>query len=153
MKILLVFLFIVLHSLTAQTADLGIKLGFTGGPAISVMIHEQINENRSLNLSIGGLPRVALIIETGYRLHTGKNWPSYYQTGFNCYWFFRGELDGKNVKSIGFITGITRPFMRTMNYSAGIGFIYAPVLINPDFKEEFEDIIPIVPVLYLELVL
>ena len=47
--------------------------------------------------------------------------------------------------------GLTRSLMTSLGVDVGIGMLYAPLSINPWLKDEYPDIVPIVPMVGIEV--
>jgi len=79
--------------------DIGIggKMGFSGGPSISLVGSVKWNDRVSLNASVGGFPGIIMMTEANVRYHFSETtWSTYSQGGFGYISIFRGKGEGKN---------------------------------------------------------
>jgi len=151
-KVVLVVSLLAVGSANAIAIGIGVKTEFTGGPLFSVVGMTKLPNKLSLNVSVGGFPGIIMRAESNLRLSKEKKWSLYTQGGFGWTRIFRGSGENKNVMDVHFNIGISRYFPPSLNLSAGIGLLYAPYWANPWFKEKFSDVIPVAPMVSLEVV-
>lgn len=135
---------------------IGVKVGFSGGPAFSIIGMMRLSDNTFMDLSIGGFPEIVLIAESNLRYAHRKKWSPYIKTGIGVFCFFRGKGEGKSIKEIHLNFGISRNFKYPIKLSADIGIIYLPYFANKwiedEFDEEVKGMIPIVPTIGVEFI-
>lgn len=134
----------------AQINGFGLKLGFVGGPMISLLLDAQIKDKMSMNFSVGGFPGIIMRAESNFRYTTKKNWSPYFQAGFGYTMIFRGKGEGKDLKDIHINFGLSRKLWPAFHLNADIGLLYAPAFINPFVKENLKGVLPVVPTIELE---
>jgi hypothetical protein len=146
-KFVAVIILVLLTINIAQAGDtgIGVKMGFTGGPCFSAVGELELDNTSSLNLSVGGFPEIILRVETNYRYTIIKQWSPFMQIGIGYWEFFRGRGEGEGIIDIHLDFGISRSITPAFGFSANIGILYIPAVINPWFREEFSDGIAVVP--------
>jgi hypothetical protein len=146
--------FIALCISSAAGANIGFRAGFKDGPCLSFVFDQALNERLNLRVPVGGLPGVVMRAEANLRMsgvQSERKWSRYVEGGIGYFQFFRGEIDGENIKDVHFMLGLTRKFMTSSEVDFGIGALYAPFSINPWLREEHPDVIPVVPLIGIEL--
>ena len=151
-KIVFVVLLLVISPVNVMAIGIGLKTEIAGGPVLSVVGMTTLHNKLSLNLSVGGFPGIILRVEPNLRLSTEKKWLSYIQGGIGYWRGFRGKAENKNLVDIHFNAGISKSLSSSLILSADIGLIYVPHWINPAFIRELSGVIPIVPMISLEIV-
>ena len=139
---------------SATGADIGFRAGFKDGPFLSFVFDQALNERLNLRVPVGGLPGVVMRAEANLRMSRvpqENKWARYIEGGIGYFQFFRGEIDGENIKDIHFMMGLTRSLMTSLGVDVGIGMLYAPLSINPWLKDEYPNIVPIVPMVGIEV--
>ncbi len=148
----IVFIVLLLAISPVNVMAIGIGLKTTYGPILSVVGMTTLHDKLSLNISGGGFPGIIMRVVPNLRLSTEKKWLSYIQGGIGYWRGFRGNLKNKNLVDIHFNAGISKSLSSSLILSADIGLIYVPHWINPEFNEDFSDVIPIAPIISLEIV-
>jgi hypothetical protein len=149
-----IVLFITVCTGGAISADIGFRAGFKDGPLISFVFDQKLSERLSLSVPVGGLPGVVMRAEANLRMSgvpQENKWARYIEGGIGYFQFFRGEIDGENIKDIHFMLGLTRNFRKSFWADVGVGMLYAPLSINPWLKDEYPDVVPIVPMVGIEV--
>ncbi|MCK5398452.1 hypothetical protein KAJ26_00395 [bacterium] len=147
---------------------IGGKIDLAGGPIPSLVLTTQFNSAFSANLTAGGFPtNVGPIVRTAlnmrYSFKDGKKWQPYLQGGLSftgIYFNEESEADkGRScieIKAIHFNFGYTWNCSKRFAVSLDLGALYGPKFINPVIEdmieEEGDDIVPIVPILGLEVI-
>ncbi len=149
-KSVLVFLLCLLTVCTAFNGNLGLQLGFTGGPYIALVGGFYLDETITIDIVAGGLPGIISKIESNLKFNTNWKYPHYFRAGIGNFAFYRGQGDGHSLIEFHLSGGMTRTRGK-LNLSAEIGLVYVPPLEVNDWRETMHDydasVIPIVPML------
>ncbi|MEA2065849.1 MAG: hypothetical protein U9O65_01915 [Thermotogota bacterium] len=141
---------------------IGVKIDFVGGPIPSIVFNAKLKDKVSVNFSAGGFPTrmgpiMRMVVNFRYLFKEKEKWSPYVQGGFgyttirfNEYGQQQKERTRYDVTGIHFNGGMTWSCLPRLDLSADFGLMYAPHCINPCVKEEFPDVIPIVPMIGLE---
>lgn len=144
--------------------DIGIggEIDFAGGPIPSVVFHAKLKDKVSVNFSAGGFPTrmgpiMRMALNFRYLFKEKEKWSPYIQAGpgyttirYNEYGQQQKERARYDITGIHLNGGISWSCLSSLDISADFGLMYAPHCINPCIKEEFPDVIPIVPMVGLE---
>ena len=152
-KSILVFLLCIFTTCTAFNGNLGIQVGFTGGPYLALIGGYNLTEAVSIDLVAGGFPGIVSKIESNLKLSTNWKYPHYIRFGIGNFAFYRGQGDGHSITEFHFSGGITRTRGK-MDLSTELGLVYVPPLKANDWRETMDDydasVIPIVPMLVFQ---
>jgi hypothetical protein len=147
--------------LSALDWGVGAKINFAGGPIPALVLDAKPDERWLFNISLGGFPTKAGPIirgEVNFRyLFRETKRPSYYVQGgygntvikYNEEWQEKKHRDEVTVKDFHINGGISWKFS-SFGLSTDVGMFYAPFSINPYVREEYEGVLPIVPIIDLE---
>ncbi len=150
MKRILIFIFVfqLCQQTNAEGSSLGIQLGLSGGPAISILGIKQLSDQYSVDLALGGFPGIISQTELNLRIETDRKYPQYFRTGIGSFRFYRGQGEGHSITEIHAAGGLTK-IRGKLRLSAEIGLIYVPPIEANDWRESIDDyeisVIPIVP--------
>lgn len=149
-KSILIFLIYLLTVCTAFNGNLGLQLGFTGGPYLALTGGYNLTETITIDIVAGGFPGIVSKIESNLKFNTNWKYPHYIRVGIGNFAFFRGQGDGHSLTEFHFSGGITRTRGK-FNLSTEIGSVYIPPFKANDWRETMDDYnpspIPIVPML------
>ncbi len=129
----------------ASGNGIGLRWDFSGGPLLVAAGEINLAEHCSLNLTCGGFPGIIMRGDADLRLYTGRKWPSYWQTGYGRYWFFRGQAEGEQLNEFHLRSGISRRLGKNWSWFIDLGLLWAPLQLNPWIESEHPDVIPVVP--------
>ena len=145
-----VVLFSLFTLCSAFNGNLGLQMGFTGGPYIALVGGFNLTEAITIDIVAGGFPGIVSKIESNLKFNTNWKYPHYIRAGIGNFAFFRGQANGHSLTEFHFSGGITRTSGK-LNLSAEIGLVYVPPLEVNDWRETMNDYdpsqIPIVPML------
>ncbi len=135
---------------TAGDAAVGLRLGFVGGPMLSLEGSVPVSDNTEVYLSVGGFPGAILRVESNVRLWRAEHASPFMQFGLGYSRFFRGKGKNESIKDLHLSVGWAKEMWRHYRFSFDVGVLYAPKAINPYTREEFPDVFPMIPFLALD---
>ena len=146
---ILFLLLIVSVSCSAQTDpwEVGIEVGFAGGPFFSLVGSLELADRTNLDLTIGGFPGIMLRskLDLRYSFFESKLSP-YLQGGLGYIRIFKWEHpDYDHIYEFHLRGGAEYSIKKDLTVKGDLGFMWAPHAINPQVEREFPDVPPIVP--------
>ncbi|MCK4235082.1 hypothetical protein KAX75_11675 [candidate division WOR-3 bacterium] len=160
--VIVLFLISTVNWISAVDFGIGTKINFAGGPVPTIVLGAKVKPRVFVNLVFGGFPTKAgplfrLEVNCRYLFREEERTSYYMQGGYGNTWIRYNE-EWQEMKQIRILDikefhingGISRTFSSSFVLSGDVGFLYAPYFVNPELKERFGNVFPIVPMIGFE---